>query len=48
MPVEEARVCQSCWIGKAYRRVKCSDGKKRWKCDRCIEMADKAKKALRK
>lgn len=44
----DRRVCQSCWVGAAYRRIKSADGKKRWKCERCIEMVAQAKARLRK
>lgn len=42
------KVCQSCWIGRATKRVRGADGKKRWKCDRCLQMVEQAKKNLRK
>lgn len=42
------KVCQSCWLGWATKRVRGADGKKRWKCGRCIQMVEQAKKNLRK
>lgn len=35
MPVP--KMCQTCWITPATKRVRGADGRRRWKCQSCLD-----------